>query len=176
MAGVVASLWAKLGVDTKEFERGLKKARTDLAKFTGGTITAQRAMAALAGATGFAYASKKVFDLGAAVEETASKFRTVFGPEAERAQGFLDDFASAAGLSNREAQDLLATTGAIVQGMGLAGEASRKYAEQVVRLAGDLSSFNNIPIEETSRAIQAAITGGNTPPYPIDTKKLKATP
>src|SRR5690606_10879787 len=64
-----------------------------------------------------------------------------------------------AGLSERQAREITATTGAIVQGMGLAQDASAGYAEEIARLAGDLSSFNNIPIEETARAIQAAITG-----------------
>jgi len=158
MAGVVASLWAKLGLDTDGFSKGINKAKRGLTTIRPEFSKAQLAAAAFA-VGGIAYAGKRMFDLGAAVEETASKFRTVFGPETAKAQAFLDEFASAAGLSNQKAQDLLATTGAIVQGMGLAGAASRRYAEQVVRLAGDLSSFNNIPIEETSHAIQSAITG-----------------
>jgi len=158
MAGVVASLWAKLGLDTKEFSRGIKRTQTDFGKLKKGITGAQTAMIALA-TSGFVYGAKKAFDLGAAVEETGSKFNTVFGPARHSVQAFVDDFASMAGLSETAAKEVVATTGAIVQGMGLAQEASAKYAEQVVRLAGDLSSFNNIPIEETSRAIQAAITG-----------------
>jgi len=158
MAGVVASLWAKLGLDTNEFSKGINRSKKSLTGIRADFSRAQIAATAFAVA-GIAYAGKRMFELGASVEETASKFRTVFGPATEEAQKFLDDFGVAAGLSNQQSQELLATTGAIVQGMGLAKDASRKYAEQVVRLAGDLSSFNNIPIEETSHAIQAAITG-----------------
>jgi len=158
MAGVVASLWAKLGLDTKDFQRGVQKTQTDLGRLKKGITGAQVAFAGLV-TSGFVIGAKRAFELGAAVEETASKFSTVFGPAADDVQEFVDQFASMAGLSETAAKEVVATTGAIVQGMGLAQEASADYAEQVVRLAGDLSSFNNIPIEETSRAIQAAITG-----------------
>lgn len=110
-------------------------------------------------ASGVIYATKEMFNLGAAVEETASKFGTVLGPETARVSAFIEQFGVVAGLSNMEAQELLATTAAMAQGMGFTQRASADFATEVTKLAGDLSSFNNIPIEETSRAIQAAITG-----------------
>jgi hypothetical protein len=122
-------------------------------------MSLRKGLALLAGAAGAAYAAKRLFDLGAAVEETASKFRTVLGPEAAQAQDFLDGFATTAGLTAREGQELVATTAAMAEGMGLSGRNARVFAQDVVRLAGDLSSFNNIPIQETSLAIQAAVTG-----------------
>ena len=115
-----------------------------------------RAFAAVAGA---GYAAKAVFELGSAVEETASKFSTVFGPATQDVQSFIDNFGTLAGLSNEQAQAVISTTGSIVQGMGFAQQASAAFAVEVTKLAGDLSSFNNIPIEETSLAIQAALTG-----------------
>ena len=105
------------------------------------------------------HAAKRIFELGAAVEETGSKFRTVFGSAAGDVQGFIDQFGTMAGLTEVAAQDITATTGAIAQGMGLARAESAKFAIDVTRLAGDLSSFNNIPVAETALAIQAAVTG-----------------
>ena len=55
-------------------------------------------MTALAGASGFALVAKKAFDLGSAVAETQSKFTTVFGESSESVQGFVDDFATMAGV------------------------------------------------------------------------------
>ena len=155
----LASLVVKIGADTRDLRKKLSTAQKKLIGFEKSAISLRKTMEALAGAAGLAFAVKKVFDLGAAVEETASKFDTVFGPAADSLQTFIDDFGVMAGLSNTAAKEVLATTGAIVQGMGFAQEASAAYAEQVVTLAGDLSSFNNIPIEETARAIQSAITG-----------------
>jgi hypothetical protein len=138
---------------------GIKKATLQVQKLNKRSYDLRGALIAMAGAAGMGYAAKRTFALGAAVEETASKFNTVFGASTKTVQAFIDEFGVMAGLSNTAAREILATTGAIVQGMGLAERASAAYATQVVELAGDLSSFNNIPIEETARAIQAAITG-----------------
>lgn len=119
----------------------------------------RQALGALAGVAGLGLAAKKMFEFGSAVDETASKFRTVFGPASNEMQQFVDEFSRLAGLTTEEAQEITATTGAIVQGMGIAQEASAEFAEEVVRLSADLASFNNIPIAETSRAIQSGITG-----------------
>lgn len=155
----VGNLVVNLKANTVQFARGMKGASQRLGAFTKQTFSAQNALVALASTAALGLAAKKMFDLGAAVEETASKFNTVFGPATESVQDFIDDFATMAGLSQTAAKEIVATTGAIVQGMGLAQDASAKYAEEVVRLAGDLTSFNDVPIEETARAIQSAITG-----------------
>lgn len=156
---VLANLIVKIGADTKgvseglgRMDKGLKNIRTQMTK-------TRNVAGLLAGAAGFGFVTKQLFEIGSAVEETASKFNTVFGESAESVQGFIDQFATMAGLSNEAAQGVLATTGSIVQGMGFAQEASAQFATQVVELAGDLSSFNNIPIGETALAIQAALTG-----------------
>ena len=160
MAATVGQLVVMLKANTGQFSRDMKKVRKSV-KDVGKDFKEAFKFLAKGGilVAGLAYATKKVFDIGAAVEETGSKFKTVFGPATADVQKFVDEFGVMAGLSQSHAKDIVATTGAIVQGMGLSVQASAKYAEQVVRLAGDLASFNNIPIEETSRAIQAAITG-----------------
>lgn len=151
MTGVTAGL-STLDKRTRD----LKK---QFSSVTDSTLTWQGALGILAGATGLAFAAKKAFDLGAAVEETASKFTTVFGPASDSVQTFIDSFASMAGLTQQQAKDITATTGAIVQGMGFAKQASADFAVEVVKLAGDFASFNNVPIAQTSAAIQSALTG-----------------
>lgn len=138
--------------DTKDAQSGMGKLRTEMTK-------TRSASAALAGAAGFGLVAKKVFEMGAAVEETQSKFDIVFGQSAASAQNFIDTFSTMAGLTKQEAQEIVATTGAIAQGMGFAEEASASFAEEAVRLAGDLGSFNNVPVAETARTIQSALTG-----------------
>jgi methyl-accepting chemotaxis protein len=155
----VGNLVVNLKANTATFDKGVKGATARLKNFAKETFNFQNVLVAAAGAAGMGLAAKRIFDLGAAAEETASKFDTVFGPAANSVQQFVDNFGEMAGLSQTAAKEIVATTGAIVQGMGLAQAASAKYAEEVVRLAGDLTSFNDVPIEETARAIQSAITG-----------------
>lgn len=166
MATTLASLVVRVGADVSGVTAGMntlqkrsRKLKKQFGTVRDSTIRWQSALGVLAGATGLALAGQKVFELGASIEETASKFNTVFGPSVEGAQQFLDDFAATAGLTNTEGQEVLATTGAIAQGMGLSQKASAGFSQEVVKLAGDLTSFNDVPIADTSRAIQSALTG-----------------
>lgn len=102
---------------------------------------------------------RAVFDLGANAEETASKFSATLGPATELAQAFLEDFAITAGLTVTEGRDLIATTAGIAMGFGMGQTEAAAFSEEVLRLAGDMTSYTNVPIEETSRAIQSALTG-----------------
>lgn len=145
--------------DLTALQRTMKKVRTKFTTFEAGAISLQGALAGLAGAAGLGLVARQMFEVGSAVAETQSKFSTVFGESTEMVQSFVDEFGVVAGLTNSTAQEILATTGAIAQGMGLAQKASADFATEIVSVAGDLSSFNNIPIAETSRAIQAALTG-----------------
>ncbi len=148
---------------TAKFRSGIEKANKGLDSLRDkarAAATEQRSLKrAVAGLAAVGFASKQIFELGAAVEETGSKFATVFGDQAGGVQQALSSFSTMAGLSDTAAKSITATTGAIVQGMGISGRAAADFSVEVVKLAADLSSFNNIPIEETSRAIQAAITG-----------------
>jgi hypothetical protein len=165
---VLSQLKVVLTATDSGFNRTMKKAadrtqnfRNRLGKI-GGTLKKFGAQIgiAVAAVTGIGIAMKKAFDIGASIAETQSKFNTVFGPEASsQVQGFLDDFANKAGLTNTEAQGLVATTGAIAQGLGFSQKASGEFATSITALAGDLSSFNNIPTAETLLAINSALTG-----------------
>ena len=151
------------GTDPREAIRNLKKVDNstsrlgDTFKRLGSVIAGVFAFQAI---RGFA---QDMFSLGTAAEETGSKFSTVFGAASAKMQGFLDQWASLAGLNKTVAKDFAATTGAILQGMGFTQEASVDTSEQVLRLAGDLQSFNNIPIEQTFGAIKSALAGSWEP-------------
>ncbi len=165
----LAKLRLILEAQTSRFNKDMRKAQGELkrtsktmdgvTKSTFSLRDAAKVMIAVMAVRKFAEISKAIFDIGASVEETQSKFSTVFGANASEVQGFLDEFAAMAGLSNREAQALVATTGAMVQGMGFAQDASAELSQQVVRLAADLSSFNDLPTEEVLNAVQSAIAG-----------------
>lgn len=107
--------------------------------------------------------TRRLFDVSTAAEETESKFRTVFGAAADGVDAFIEDFGRIAGLTRTEGREVTATLGAMARGMGLTGEASAQMAQDVVRLAGDLASFNNVPVEETLRAIQSGLIGEQEP-------------
>ena len=108
--------------------------------------------------------TKEMFKLGSSAAETGSKFETVFGAErAAELDKFIGQWANLAGLTRSEGRDMLAIAGSIAQGMGFASDESARFAEQIVRLAGDFQSFHDVPIAETFAAIRSGITGETEP-------------
>jgi hypothetical protein len=102
---------------------------------------------------------KRLFDIGSAVEETRSKFETVFGASSASVQAFIDDFGRLAGVTRNEGREILGTLGAVSQGLGMARDASAGFATEIFKLSADIGSFNNLPTEDVAQRITAALTG-----------------
>lgn len=161
--------------ETAKFQDRINRLKTDLtatqaqlanvkgaqsfSRQLGVMTVALRAFLASAAAIGTARLTKELFRIGAAAVETENKFDTVFGAMSGDVEAFADDFGRMAGLSEVAAKDLLATTGAIAQGMGFARKESAKFSQEILKVAGDLGSFNNLPTEDVAFRIQAALTG-----------------
>lgn len=154
MAAVtVGQLVVELLGDTDKLKRDFKQIEVS-ARGLGQALAAVTAVG-----VGLAVVGKKVFDLGSSIAEIESKFQTVFGNASRDVSSFIDNFGTLAGLSQSQAKELVATTGAIAQGMGFAEDASAKFAIEITKVAGDLASFNDLPTADTLRRIQAALTG-----------------
>jgi len=143
-------------------ERNTGNVDTKLGKL-GKSFSAMRGAIAAAGlliaAERMIRLGKAAFDLGAAIEETGSKFNTVFGASAPAMDEFIRDFGRIAGLTEREGRDITATAGAIGQGFGFAQKESADFAQEIVRLSGDFASFQNLNVPDTFRAIKSAVVG-----------------
>src|SRR5690625_3465554 len=102
-----------------------------------------------------------IFQLNMALEETNTKFQTVFGPEADQVLNFLSSFAERAGLSNQQARELTATTGSFFQGLRFGQNESARMSIIMTRLAADIASFNNVAggTEQVMNALQSAMSG-----------------
>ncbi len=100
-----------------------------------------------------------MFELGAAVGETEDAFRRTFEEGAPVLDRFFDRFANMAGMTKTEAREMSVALGGIGRGFGMTGEAAASFAEQVITLAGDISSLRNVPIGEVLRAMQSGLVG-----------------
>lgn len=101
----------------------------------------------------------KLIGQSADIFETQSKLEAVFQSSTGRVEEFIESYANLAGMSKTVAKEMVSTTGAILEGAGFGASAAADMSIAVTRLAGDLTSFTNIPVEETLRAIQGALTG-----------------
>lgn len=95
--------------------------------------------------------------------ETQGKFEQVFGEMSEDAQNWAEAYGDAVGRATTDLQDMLATTGSIVKAMGMTGEASVEFSEQIAQLAVDMGSFHNASDIEAFNALRSAITGEYEP-------------
>mgnify|MGYP001343035788 CR=1 FL=1 len=95
--------------------------------------------------------------------ETQGKFEQVFGGMSQDAQDWAEAYGDAVGRATTDLQDMLATTGSIVKAMGMTGEASVEFSEQVAQLAVDMGSFHNASDIEAFNALRSAITGEYEP-------------
>ena len=167
----IATLTAKLEADIRDFERDMRTVNRRLDQVEGGAKRAGGAfkgMGKLIGGLGLAVAARKIGQFAAEVtmlavdaEEAGSAFRTTFGPAVDDAQKFVDEFANKAGFAEHELQQLLATTGNVIQGLGGTEQASAALSEDMAILAGDVASFSNAAggAPAVLKALQSALTG-----------------
>ena len=133
--------------------QGLGNVATGIAK-VGATAIAGLGVAA--GTVG-----KEMVNLASSAKEAGSAFDVVFGTgeSGQQLNEFVEEFANKAGMANFELQDLLKTTGQVVQSVGFTAEESAKLGEELAIVAGDVAAFNNVQ-------------GGATPVMQAFTKAL----
>lgn len=93
------------------------------------------------------------------VNESINKVDVAFGKHGEYVKRFADGSIKMYGISKGSALDMSATYGDMATSMGLSTAQAAKMSTVLVGLAGDMSSFKNIPIAETSQALTAIFTG-----------------
>ena len=95
------------------------------------------------------------------VEETFSKFDTVFRDVQKSAEESFKTLRNEYGLSSRAAKQLLGDTGDLLTGFGFSQKAALDLATEVNKLAVDLASFTNYEggAEGASKALTSALLG-----------------
>ena len=128
-------------------------------KFAGAAIAAAAAGAAF-GVTRFAAQS-----VGAAsdLDESLSKTRTVFGDASDAVEKFAQDAAINLGLSEQAALEATSTFGNLFTAMGINTGKASALSQEIVQLAADLASFNNIEVEEAIIALRSGLVGETEP-------------
>lgn len=135
------------GERVDSFTDTLKRHRTQLLAVTG----------ALVGVAGVSV--KAASDLG----EAQNKANVTFGQAAGIIQDFAKTSADAFGISRKAANEYTATLGLILQTSGLSQKATADMSVELTKLAADLASFNNLPVDEALRKLQSGLVGQAEP-------------
>ena len=150
------SLLAKIGIDTKALAAGLKTAKGRIKSFSKTAGASFLRMGAAFAGVGLV---KSIMSLGLAAGETASKFKAVFGPATAKMAEEVDKLRETIPSTKAEMQDALATFAAMGKAFGLNAKAAGIFSVEMVKVAGDIASFHNLPIEEAFGKIRAAVAG-----------------
>jgi hypothetical protein len=134
MAGTLASLLIKLGLDATGVEQGVAKANASGGRLSTGAGTAMRVAGSLIG-SGLAVAAKGALEM----QDRAAQFQADTGAGAEEARHFAETVNAAAGSSLVSMEDIAQSATKIRTDLGLTGDAADKSVTSFPR-AGPVPS------------------------------------
>lgn len=152
----------RINLVTQFDNRGIKQAQRELAAVgrsisTGLNIAVGAGLAAAtAGLTSAIKASSDYLAQITGVQQ-------VFGEASKSVEAFAKTAATTAGLSATEALTSAKTFGLFANAAGLGGQAAANFATNLVQLAGDLGSFNEIPTAQVLADISSGLQGQAEP-------------
>ena len=87
----------------------------------------------------------------------------IFGAAAKSVQDFASNAAFSVGVTETAALQAAKGFGVFAGAAGLAGQDAAGFSTALVQAAGDLASFNDVPVEETLAAIKSGLQGQGEP-------------
>jgi hypothetical protein len=95
--------------------------------------------------------------------EAVNKTKVIFGESAESVLAFSDTAASAFGIAKAEALNAAGGFGAMLDSAGLAEKAAASMSVRMVKLAGDMASFNNEDPSAMLERLRSGLAGEAEP-------------
>tara|TARA_R110001592_G_scaffold285673_3_gene554148 strand:+ start:422 stop:2203 length:1782 start_codon:yes stop_codon:yes gene_type:complete len=151
-----AEVNTKINLDSSGFRKGLDRAKSKISRFANSAVASfARVGAAFLGVS----LIKNIAQLGLAAGETASKFKSVFGVATDEMSEKIKELRETIPSTTAEMQDALATFASMASAFGLNSKAANMFSVEMVKVAGDIASFHNLPIEEAFTKIRSAVSG-----------------
>ena len=144
--------------DTKKFRKALGKAGGQLADFS-------KKVGQIGVATGAAFVGigAKAVDLAVDFEESLSKAQQIFGDAAVGIENWAKTSATSVGMAQSEYLEAASSFGVFGKAAGLNGDLLAEFSDELVTVAADVASFNNLRPEEALEKLQAGLRGSNEP-------------
>lgn len=136
---------------------GASKGFSSVAKQIAGVVGLTAGIGTVtAAAIRFARASSEA---ASAAEEINAKFEAVFKGQADDVREWAEEFSDSVGRATTDQLEFLGIIQDTLVPLGFARDAAADMSKEVVALATDLGSFNNMPTEQVIRGIQSALVG-----------------
>lgn len=131
--------------------------------FLGGFSNLAGPLAAVIGGLGIGQAISSSISAASDLSETRSAVQTVFGDAGAAVQDFASTAATELGQTEQQALEAARTFGIFGQAAGLSGGDLSTFSTDLVGLAGDFASFNNVEPDVAIQAIGAGLRGESEP-------------
>ena len=169
MAQTLETLSIKLTGDAKDYSDALDTAKSKTSAFSSlaqgalmGVGLGAINMAAQAGTALVGFAQDGI-GMASDLSETMSKVGVVFQDNAAAVKAWGADAADALGMSQAEALGAAGTFGNLFVSMGMTSDTSADMSMDLVQLAADLASFNNIDADVALEKLRAGMLGQAEP-------------
>ena len=153
-----AKLRVNLLGDASSLNRSLKTASARLDKF-GKNISDVGKDLSLKLTLPIVAAGGAAIKMASDMEESQNKVRVAFGDSSRSVEAFAKTTLDSFGIAESSALDMTALFGDMATGMGVSQSEAASLSTSLVGLAGDLSSFKNINIDEVTTALSGVFTG-----------------
>ena len=97
------------------------------------------------------------------LDEAINKAEVTFGDASGVIAAFALDSATSFGISKRAANEYTGTIGTILTASGLAQDAAADMSIEIIELASDMASFNNIELDEAIGKLRSGLVGETEP-------------
>ncbi len=105
----------------------------------------------------------KTTQAASGLAEAQSKVTAVFADQAKEVLDWGKTTASSLGISSRAALGAAGTYGNLFQAFGIGRKESQKMSMELVELAADMASFNDVPIDDALNALRSGLSGETEP-------------
>jgi hypothetical protein len=151
----------------KRFENQITHMSNSMNKFGSSTknifsSTASK-IALFTGGLGLAAAAKQSISLASDLVEIQNVVDETFGGGAKQINAWSKTALNSFGLSTLQAKQFTGYLGAMMKSSGITGNSLIKMSENLSGLAGDIASFDNLPIEDAFEKIRSGISGETEP-------------
>lgn len=166
------TLSAKITGDASDFDKSVQDAEKSLNSFSKKMSSMTKSisdfgnkMAVMGGAMTLAItkpltdAGKSVINAASDFNENLNKVDVAFGDSAQTVKDWADTATASFGLSTNAALEATSLFGDMATSMGLSQSEAADMATSMAGLAGDLSSFKNIGIDQAMTALNGVFTG-----------------
>ena len=161
MAYTIGELVWKITGDKSGLDKTLKSSQKNVESTGSAFKKAAKLIGGALVAIGIKNFTKEIVQLASDAEETANKFGVVFSQMAKDANDAAENLANNYGLSRTASKALLADTGDLLSGFGLAQDEALRLSSAAAQLGADLASFTNYAggAEGATQALAAAMLG-----------------